>query len=96
MYFVKPFIFYTQISLVMTPRTIVSASPLNSKIEVATKMAVKNVQITVLIENTKKLTKSKLKTKQGLTFFIKAKTNDNEVTIMLDTDQNPRYHITQC
>jgi len=48
-------------------------------------MAVKNVQITVLIEDTKSNAKPKLQAKHGLSFFIKAKIDDSEVTVMLDT-----------
>jgi 7,8-dihydropterin-6-yl-methyl-4-(beta-D-ribofuranosyl)aminobenzene 5'-phosphate synthase len=52
-------------------------------------MTVKNVQITVLIEDTKSSAKPKLKAKHGIAFFIKAKICDNEVTIMMDTGPNP-------
>jgi len=48
-------------------------------------MTVKNAQITVLIEDSKSSAKPRLKSKHGLSFFIKAKIDDNEVTIMLDT-----------
>jgi 7,8-dihydropterin-6-yl-methyl-4-(beta-D-ribofuranosyl)aminobenzene 5'-phosphate synthase len=48
-------------------------------------MAVKNVQITVLIEDTKSPAKPRLKSKHGLSFFIKAKIGDDEVTVLMDT-----------
>ncbi len=52
-------------------------------------MAVKNVHITVLIEDSNSSAKPKLKAKHGLAFFIKAKIDDNEVTIMMDTGPTP-------
>ncbi len=52
-------------------------------------MAVKNVQITVLIEDSKCSAEPKLKSKHGLAFFIKAKIDDNEVTILMDTGPTP-------
>ena len=52
----------------------------------ATKMVVKNVQITVLIENTKNSAKPNLEAKHGLSFWITATTDDdNKVTILMDT-----------
>jgi len=52
-------------------------------------MVVKNVQITVLIEDSNSSAKPQLKTKHGLAFLIKAKIDDNEVTIMMDTGPSP-------
>ncbi|MHC3130395.1 MAG: MBL fold metallo-hydrolase [Candidatus Bathyarchaeota archaeon] len=52
-------------------------------------MAVKNVQITVLIEDSNSSAKPHLKAKHGIAFFIKAKIDDNEVTIMMDTGPSP-------
>lgn len=52
-------------------------------------MAVKNVQITVLIEDSESPAKPHLKSKHGLSFFIKAKIDDSEVTIMMDTGPTP-------
>ena len=54
-------------------------------------MAVKNVKITVLIEDTKNPAKSKLRAKHGLSFFITAKIDDNEVNIMMDTGPSSDY-----
>jgi len=48
-------------------------------------MAVKNVQITVLIEDSNSSAKPKLKKKHGLSFFVKAKIDDSEVTLLMDT-----------
>ncbi|PVX25037.1 MAG: MBL fold metallo-hydrolase [Candidatus Bathyarchaeum sp.] len=48
-------------------------------------MAVKNVQITVLIENSKNGAKSNLQAKHGLSFFITAKIDDDKVTVLMDT-----------
>jgi len=48
-------------------------------------MAVKNVQITILIEDTKNSDKPKLQAKHGLSLFIKATIDDNKVTVMMDT-----------
>jgi len=52
-------------------------------------MTVKNAQITVLIEDSNSSAKPKLKAKHGIAFFIKAKIDDNEVTIMMDTGPSP-------
>jgi 7,8-dihydropterin-6-yl-methyl-4-(beta-D-ribofuranosyl)aminobenzene 5'-phosphate synthase len=52
-------------------------------------MAVKNVQITVLIEDSKSPTKPHLKSKHGLSFFVKAKIGDDEVTVLMDTGTSP-------
>jgi len=54
--------------------------------KVATKMVVKNVQITVLIENTKNSAKPSLEAKHGLSFCITATTDDNnKVIVLMDT-----------
>jgi 7,8-dihydropterin-6-yl-methyl-4-(beta-D-ribofuranosyl)aminobenzene 5'-phosphate synthase len=53
-------------------------------------MAVKNVQITVLIENSKNSAEPKLQTKHGLSFFINATIDDNKkVTILMDSGPSP-------
>ena len=52
-------------------------------------MAAKNVQITVLIEDSKSPAKPHLKSKHGLSFFIKAKIGDDEVTTLMDTGASP-------
>jgi len=52
-------------------------------------MTVKNVQITVLIEDTNSSAKPRLKAKHGIAFLIKAKIDDNEATIMIDTGPTP-------
>ena len=48
-------------------------------------MPVKNVQITVLIEDTKSSAKPQLRNEHGLSFFIQAKIGDNKVTVLMDT-----------
>jgi 7,8-dihydropterin-6-yl-methyl-4-(beta-D-ribofuranosyl)aminobenzene 5'-phosphate synthase len=55
-----------------------------SEIRVATKMVVKNVQITVLIEDSKNSAKPKLKNKHGLSFYIQAKIGDDKLTVLMD------------
>jgi 7,8-dihydropterin-6-yl-methyl-4-(beta-D-ribofuranosyl)aminobenzene 5'-phosphate synthase len=52
-------------------------------------MAVKNVQITVLIEDSKSPAKPHLKSKHGLSFFIQAKIGDDKVTVLMDTGTSP-------
>jgi 7,8-dihydropterin-6-yl-methyl-4-(beta-D-ribofuranosyl)aminobenzene 5'-phosphate synthase len=52
-------------------------------------MAVKNVQITVLIENANSPAKPQLKSKHGLSFYIQAKIDDETVTIMMDAGPSP-------
>jgi 7,8-dihydropterin-6-yl-methyl-4-(beta-D-ribofuranosyl)aminobenzene 5'-phosphate synthase len=52
-------------------------------------MTAKNVQITVLIEDSKSPAKPHLKSKHGLSFFIKAKIGDDEVTVLMDTGTSP-------
>jgi len=47
-------------------------------------MVVKHVQITVLIEDSNSSAKPELKAKHGLAFFIKAKIDDDEVTLLMD------------
>lgn len=53
------------------------------------KMVVKNVQITILIEDSISSAKPNLKAKHGLAYFIKTKTDDGNVTIMMDTGPTP-------
>ncbi len=49
-------------------------------------MAVKTIQITVLIEDTNNSIKSGLKSKHGLSFYIQTKIGDNgKVTVLMDT-----------
>lgn len=48
-------------------------------------MVVKDAEITVLIEDSKSSAKPHLQVKHGLAFFVKARIDDNEVTIMMDT-----------
>jgi 7,8-dihydropterin-6-yl-methyl-4-(beta-D-ribofuranosyl)aminobenzene 5'-phosphate synthase len=48
-------------------------------------MAVKNAQITVLMEDSKNPAKPRLKNKHGLSFFIQAKIGDDKVTVLMDT-----------
>lgn len=52
-------------------------------------MTVKNVQITVLIEDSKSSTKPSLKAKHGLAYLIKAKVNNSNLAIMMDTGPTP-------
>jgi 7,8-dihydropterin-6-yl-methyl-4-(beta-D-ribofuranosyl)aminobenzene 5'-phosphate synthase len=52
-------------------------------------MVVKNVQITVLIEDSNSSAKPHLKAKHGLAYLIKAKIDDSEVTVMMDTGPTP-------
>ena len=48
-------------------------------------MAVKNVEITVLIENTRSKSKPELKSRHGLSFYIRAQIGDEEqVTVLMD------------
>jgi 7,8-dihydropterin-6-yl-methyl-4-(beta-D-ribofuranosyl)aminobenzene 5'-phosphate synthase len=62
---------------------------MQSKIEAENKMAVKNVQITLLIEDSNSPAKPNLKAEHGLAYLIKAKIDDNEVTVMMDTGPTP-------
>jgi 7,8-dihydropterin-6-yl-methyl-4-(beta-D-ribofuranosyl)aminobenzene 5'-phosphate synthase len=48
-------------------------------------MAVKNVEITVLMEDSKNPAKPELKNKHGLSFFIQAEIGDDTVTVLMDT-----------
>jgi 7,8-dihydropterin-6-yl-methyl-4-(beta-D-ribofuranosyl)aminobenzene 5'-phosphate synthase len=52
-------------------------------------MVVKNVQIKVLIEDSNGSAKPNLKAEHGLSYFIKAKIDDGEVTVMMDTGTTP-------
>jgi 7,8-dihydropterin-6-yl-methyl-4-(beta-D-ribofuranosyl)aminobenzene 5'-phosphate synthase len=52
-------------------------------------MVVKNAGITVLIEDSKSPAKPHLKSKHGLSFFIKAKIGDDKVTVLMDTGTSP-------
>ncbi|PVX27611.1 MAG: MBL fold metallo-hydrolase, partial [Candidatus Bathyarchaeum sp.] len=47
-------------------------------------MAVKNVRITVLIEDSNSSTKPKLKSKHGLSFYVQAKIGDEKAAVLLD------------
>jgi 7,8-dihydropterin-6-yl-methyl-4-(beta-D-ribofuranosyl)aminobenzene 5'-phosphate synthase len=54
------------------------------------KMVVKNVQITLLMEDSKNSAKPELQVKHGLSFFITATIdNDKKVTIMMDAGPSP-------
>ena len=52
-------------------------------------MPVKDIQITVLIEDTKSSDKPHLKNKHGLSFFIEATIDNDKVTVMMDTGPSP-------
>ncbi len=52
-------------------------------------MSVKNVQISVLIEDSKSPDKPQLRNKHGLSYFIKVKIGDNKVTVLMDTGPSP-------
>ncbi|HDQ05603.1 MAG TPA: MBL fold metallo-hydrolase [Candidatus Bathyarchaeota archaeon] len=52
-------------------------------------MVVKTVQITVLIEDSNSPAKPNLKAKHGLAYFIKAKIDDGDVSVMMDTGPTP-------
>jgi 7,8-dihydropterin-6-yl-methyl-4-(beta-D-ribofuranosyl)aminobenzene 5'-phosphate synthase len=52
-------------------------------------MAVKKVQITVLMEDNKNPAKPELKNKHGLSFFIQAEIGDDRVTVLMDTGPSP-------
>jgi 7,8-dihydropterin-6-yl-methyl-4-(beta-D-ribofuranosyl)aminobenzene 5'-phosphate synthase len=53
--------------------------------KVTTKMAAQNVQITVLIENTKSPTNPMLEAKHGLSIYVTATIDNNKVTVLMDT-----------
>ncbi|MCW4014922.1 MAG: MBL fold metallo-hydrolase [Candidatus Bathyarchaeota archaeon] len=59
------------------------------KEQVANKMVVKNVSITVLLEDTKNSAKPKLQAKHGLSFCINATVNDKNVKVLMDTGPSP-------
>jgi len=59
------------------------------KSRVESELTVKNVQITVLIEDSKSSTKPSLKAKHGLAYLIKAKIDNSELTIMMDAGPTP-------
>jgi 7,8-dihydropterin-6-yl-methyl-4-(beta-D-ribofuranosyl)aminobenzene 5'-phosphate synthase len=69
----------------MTPRNIVSVHPCRRQVIVP----VKNVQIAVLIEDSKSSAKPQLRKKHGLSFFIQAKIGDDKVTVLMDTGPSP-------
>ncbi|MFA5365024.1 MAG: MBL fold metallo-hydrolase [Candidatus Bathyarchaeia archaeon] len=48
-------------------------------------MVINNVQVTVLIEDTKNSAKPELEAKHGLSYLVTAKSGKNKVTIMMDT-----------
>ena len=48
-------------------------------------MAVKNANVTVLMEDSKNPAKPRLKNKHGLSFFIQARIGDDKVTVLMDT-----------
>ena len=52
-------------------------------------MTVQNLKITVLIENTVRSSKPHLKSKHGLSFFLEAKIDDNNLTMLMDTGPSP-------
>jgi 7,8-dihydropterin-6-yl-methyl-4-(beta-D-ribofuranosyl)aminobenzene 5'-phosphate synthase len=52
-------------------------------------MAVKSVNVTVLMENNKNSSKPKLEAKHGLSFLVTATIGDNKVTVLMDTGPSP-------
>ena len=83
-FFVIQFIFYTQLFSYEAKNNITCTSPLKLKSKVKNKMVVKNVQITVLIEDSQSSAKPHLKSKHGLSFLIQAKIGDDKVTVLMD------------
>ncbi|MCW4022777.1 MAG: MBL fold metallo-hydrolase [archaeon] len=53
-------------------------------------MAAQNVQITVLIENTQNPTNPKLEAKHGLSIYVTATIDNNNVTVLMDTGSSPQ------
>ena len=58
--------------------------------KVAIKMVVQNVQLTVLIENTKSPSKPRLEAKHGLSIYVTATIDNNKVTVLMDTGPSPQ------
>ncbi|MDG6223465.1 MAG: MBL fold metallo-hydrolase [Candidatus Bathyarchaeota archaeon] len=52
-------------------------------------MAVKNVQLTVLIENTTNSNNPKLEAKHGLSVYVTVTVDTNKVTVLMDTGASP-------
>ena len=52
-------------------------------------MVVKKVRLAVLVEDSANPAKPDLLAKHGLSFFVKAKTSDGEVSLMMDTGPSP-------
>ena len=52
-------------------------------------VVVKKVELAVLVEDSANPAKSDLSAKHGLSFFVKAKTSDGEVLLMMDTGPSP-------
>jgi len=52
-------------------------------------MAVKKVELAVLVEDSANPAKPDLLAKHGLSFFVKAQTSDGEVSVMMDTGPSP-------
>jgi 7,8-dihydropterin-6-yl-methyl-4-(beta-D-ribofuranosyl)aminobenzene 5'-phosphate synthase len=59
-------------------------------------MAVKKVQISVLIEDSKSPDKPQLRNKHGLSFFIQAKIGDDKVTVLMDTGPSPEALLSNA
>ena len=69
----------------MKPRTIVLVNSNRKQVIVS----VTNVQISVLIEDSKSSTKPQFRKKHGLAFFIQARIGDDKVTLLMDTGPSP-------
>ena len=52
-------------------------------------MVVKKVELAVLVEDSANPAKPDLSAKHGLSFFVKAKTSDGEVSLIIDTGPSP-------
>jgi 7,8-dihydropterin-6-yl-methyl-4-(beta-D-ribofuranosyl)aminobenzene 5'-phosphate synthase len=52
-------------------------------------MVVKKAELAVLVEDSASPDKPNLSAKHGLSFFVKAKTSDGEVSLMMDTGPSP-------
>jgi 7,8-dihydropterin-6-yl-methyl-4-(beta-D-ribofuranosyl)aminobenzene 5'-phosphate synthase len=74
----------------MSQNQLINIIKFKLKIRIKPKMAIKSVQVSVLLEDTKNIVNTKLEAYHGLSFLVTATTNeDNKVTVLMDTGPSP-------
>jgi len=74
----------------MSQNQLINIIKFKLKLRIKPKMAIKSVQVSVLLEDTKNIVNTKLEAYHGLSFLVTATTiEDNKVTVLMDTGPSP-------